>query len=71
MRRKQRNIILIGLGLLLTGCAREPWGPMTEADRNEVACLGYGFYPGTRQYDECMKYVESQRGDSPLTRRQR
>lgn len=46
----------------------EPWGPMTEADRNEVACRGYGFYPGTRQYDECMKYVESRR--STLTPRQ-
>jgi hypothetical protein len=69
MRRGQ--IILISLPLLLTCCAREPWGPLTEADRNEVACQGYGFYPGTRQYDECLRYVESRRGDSPLTLRQR
>jgi hypothetical protein len=71
MRRGQRYIIPISLALLLTCCAREPWGPLTEADRNEVACQGYGFYPGTRQYDECLRYVESRRGDSPLTLRQR
>ena len=61
MRRVQRTVVLIGLALLLSCCAREPWVPMTEADRNEGACLGYGFYPGTQQYDACMKYVESKR----------
>ena len=71
MRRGQRNIILIGMALLLTCCARDPWGPMTEQDRNEVACRGYGFYPGSQQYDECMRYVESRRGGSALPPRQR
>jgi|GEM_PF-2408716 hypothetical protein len=70
MRHAQRNFILIGLTLLLACCAREPWGPMTEADRNEIACKGYGFYPGSQQYDECMNYVQSRRGDKALTPRQ-
>jgi len=61
MSRWQRNLTLIGLALLLTCCARDDWGPMTAADRNEVACRGYGFYPGSREFDECMKYVESPR----------
>jgi hypothetical protein len=58
----QRIVALIGLALLVTSCAKEPWGPMTEADRNETACRGYGFYPGTQQYDECMRFVEARRG---------
>lgn len=69
VRRVQRNIILLGLALFVACCAKEPWGPMTEADRNEVACAGYGFYPGTPEYDECMKYVEFRRGDRDLTPR--
>jgi len=63
MRRAQRIFILLGLALLVTGCAKDPWGPMTEDDRNEVACRGYGFYPGTKEYDDCMRFVETRRGD--------
>src|SRR4029079_7706707 len=37
------------------GC--QTWGPMTETDKNDLACNEYGFYPGSQQYDDCMKYV--------------
>jgi hypothetical protein len=42
--------------LALGGCA-SPWG--ANIDRNAVACQGYGFYPETPEYAECMKFVES------------
>src|SRR5262245_11622186 len=61
-----RNVALIGLTLLLCRCGGvggSTWGPMTESDENEVACRGYGFYPGSRQYDECLKYVEARRAN--------
>jgi len=67
MRRAQAHFILLGIALLVTGCAKEPWGSMTDADRNQVACQGYGFYPGSEQYDDCMKYVEYRRGYRDLT----
>jgi hypothetical protein len=37
-----------------------------DAERNMFACRQYGFYPGTQQWDECMKYVGSKR--PPLLR---
>ena len=36
-----------------------------DADQSGVACRKYGFYPGTQQWDECIKYVGSKR---PLLR---
>jgi hypothetical protein len=62
MRRVQRNFMLLGLALLVSGCGGAAWGPSTEADRNALACQGYGFYPGSEQYEDCMRYVENRRG---------
>jgi hypothetical protein len=67
MRRVQRHFILLGLALLATGCAKDAWGPTTDTDRNSIACQGYGFYPGSEQYDDCMKYVEYRREFRDLT----
>ena len=36
-------------------------GPDTDTHRNIFACRQYGFYPGTQQFDECMKYARSKR----------
>ena len=44
------------LALPLCGCVK-PWGP--EVDPHVLACQGYGFYPETPEFAECMKYVES------------
>jgi hypothetical protein len=44
------------LTLMLCSCGT-PWG--NDTDRNAIACQGYGFYPETPEYAECMKYVES------------
>jgi hypothetical protein len=71
--RGKRNLAVVGLGLLLSCCTNEgetkkllgnPWGPDTgdtDTDRNIFACRQYGFYPGTQQFDECMKYARSKR----------
>jgi hypothetical protein len=78
--RGKRNLAVVGLALLLSCCTNEretgflllgsPWGPDTDADtdtdRKIFACRQYGFYPGTQQFDECMKYVGSKR--PPLLR---
>ena len=77
--RGKRNLAVVGLALLLSCCTNDRetkalignlWGPDTDADtdtdRNIFACRQYGFYPGTQQFDECMKYVGSKR--PPLLR---
>lgn len=57
-----RNMAVLVFALLLSGCGGgQAWTPMTEKDRNDLACNGYGFYPGSQQYDDCVKYVESRR----------
>ena len=69
--RGKRNLAVVGLALLLSCCTNErenksllgnPWGPDTgdtDTDRNIFSCRQYGFYPGTQQFDECMKYFGS------------
>ena len=76
--RGKRNLAVVGLALLLSCCTNDretnilmgkSWGPDdtdTDTDRNIFACRTYGFYPGTQQWDECMKYVGSKR--PPLLR---
>jgi len=44
------------LTLMLCGCGT-PWGK--DTDPNAIACQGYGFYPETPEYDQCMKFVAS------------
>jgi hypothetical protein len=74
------NIVVVSLTLLLSCCTndretkmllgiRDTNGeqtPDTTTDQNDFACRQYGFYPGTRQWDECIKYVGSKR--PPLLR---
>jgi|ERR1043166_5847239 hypothetical protein len=71
------NIVVVSLALLLSCCTNDretkillgipdTHAPDTDTDRNIFACRQYGFYPGTRQWDECMKYVGSKR--PPLLR---
>ena len=77
--RGKRNLAVVGLALLLSCCTNEretkillgipdtvEQTPDTDAERNIFACRQYGFYPGTQQWDECMKYVGSKR--PPLLR---
>ena len=45
--------------IALSGCANHPWEP--DIDRTDYACQEYGFYPGTPEYDNCLKYVETRR----------
>jgi hypothetical protein len=74
--RGKRNLAVVGLAFLLSCCTNQSetksllglgnlWGPDdtgdTDTDRNIFACRQYGFYPGTQQYDECMKYARSKR----------
>jgi hypothetical protein len=74
------NVVVVSLALLLSCCTNDretkmllgipdtdvEETPDTATDRNIFACRQYGFYPGTRQWDECMKYVGSKR--PPLLR---
>ena len=71
------NIVVVSLALLLSCCTNDRETKIllgipdtdveqTGTDQNFFACRQYGFYPGTRQWDECMKYVGSKR--PPLLR---
>jgi len=35
--------------------------PQSEADKNAYACNIYGYYYGTKQFEDCLKYVASKR----------
>jgi hypothetical protein len=62
------NIVVVSLALLLPCCSsNRPVDDLerTELDRNEFACRQYGFYPGTKQFDDCMKYVGSKQSIFP------
>ena len=54
---------LIGLVIALSSCAPHPWE--ADIDRNAYACSEYGFYPGTKEWDNCLKFVETRRGIRP------
>jgi hypothetical protein len=54
----QYTAVAVIVILTLSGCSR-PWGD--HVDANAVACQGYGFYYGTPEYDECIKYVDRRR----------
>jgi len=81
MTEGARNaVVVVSLALLLSCCTNDRETKMllgipdtdteqatgTDTDRNIFACRQYGFYPGNRQWDECMKYVGSKR--PPLLR---
>jgi hypothetical protein len=65
------TIVIVSLALLLSCCTNERetkmllgiaapnvgQTPNTDAERNDFACQQYGFYPGSKQFDDCMKYV--------------
>ena len=38
--------------------------PDTDAERNVFACREYGFYPGSKQFDDCVKYVGTRQSPS-------
>jgi len=64
--RGRRRVGAIVFALFLSGCVGgQAWGPMTEADKTDLGCNEYGFYPGTQQYDDCLKYIESKRSQRP------
>ena len=72
------TIVIVGLALLLSCCTNERetkmllgiaapnvgQTPNTDAERNDLACQQYGFYPGSKQFDDCMKYVGTRRSIS-------
>ena len=73
------NIVVVSLALLLSCCTNERetkmllgvvgpnvgQTPGTEAERDDFACQQYGFYPGSKQFDDCMKYVGTRRSTTP------
>src|SRR5262245_47956371 len=62
------NIVVVSLALLLSCCSSyRPVDDLekTELNRNEFACRQYGFYPDTKPFDDCMKYVGSKRSIFP------
>lgn len=62
----RRGVGIIVFALFLSGCGGgQAWGPMNETDKNDLACNEYGFYAGSQQYDDCVKYVESRRSQRP------
>jgi hypothetical protein len=72
------TIVIVSLALLLSCCTNERESkmllgiaapnvgqtPNTDAERNDFACQQYGFYPGSKQFDDCMKYVGTRRSIS-------
>jgi len=50
---------LVGMCVVLSGCASHPWE--ADIDRNAYACSEYGFYPGSKEWDDCLKFVEGRR----------
>ena len=61
MRAAATGIAAAGVILGLSGCASHPWGPETEIDKETIACQGYGFYDGTPEFADCMKFVSRER----------
>jgi hypothetical protein len=73
------NIVVVSLALLLSCCTNDretkillgipdtdiEQTPDTDTDRKDFACRQYGFYPGTKQFDDCLKYVGSKRSIFP------
>lgn len=62
-RALQRAAGIVGTALALCGCASHPWE--ADIDRNAYACSEYGFYPGTKEWDDCLKFVEARRAKRP------
>jgi hypothetical protein len=72
------TIVIVSLALLLSCCTNERetkmllgiaapnvgQTPNSDAERNDFACQQYGFYPGSKQFDDCMKYVGTRRSIS-------
>jgi hypothetical protein len=72
------TIVIVSLALLLSCCTNERetkmllgiaapnvgQTPNTDAERNDFACQQYGFYPGSKQFDDCMKYIGTRRSIS-------
>jgi hypothetical protein len=79
MTEGARRIAVVSLALLLSCCTNEREtkallgvvGPnvgatsSTNAERNDFACQQYGFYPGSKEFDDCTKYVSSKESISP------
>jgi hypothetical protein len=77
--KKAARIVVVGLGLLLSCCTNESetkallgvvapstgQTAATETERDDFACQQYGFYPGSKQFADCMKYVGTRRSNSP------
>ena len=59
----KRTAALVGMCVVLSGCASHPWE--ADIDRNAYACSQYGFYPGTKEWDDCLKFVEARRAKRP------
>ena len=54
---------IVGWRLALSGCASHPWE--ADIDRTTYACSQYGFYPGTKEWDDCLKFVDARRAKRP------
>ena len=71
--------LIIGVALLLSCCTNESetkallgiaapntgQTPRTESEKDDFACQQYGFYPGSKQFNDCMNYVGARRSNSP------
>ena len=79
MSKAKRIVVVVSLAVLLSCCTNEretktllgivvPTAgetPVTDYEQYIFACRQYGFYPGTQQFDDCMKYVGSKRSILP------
>jgi hypothetical protein len=51
--RGSRYVGAIVFALFLSGGGGgQAWGPMTDTNKTDLACNGYGFYPDSQQYDD-------------------
>jgi hypothetical protein len=58
-RALTRTAGIVATVFALCGCASHPWEG--DINGNIYACQEYGFYPGTQDFDNCLKYVEMRR----------
>jgi hypothetical protein len=52
-----RSIVLLALGLMAVGCASSE----TIAQRNQQRCVNRGLQPGTKDFNDCLAQVETDR----------
>jgi hypothetical protein len=55
-----RAFVVLALGALVSGCLTS--SPERVAERNSERCVARGHQPNTKEFDDCMTRIETERG---------